>query len=84
VCIFQGATSQRYLQEAIVVKGPRHHLEEFIVIVLADVFELSTPMACIQMQSDLHRHEISSQLEAQPRTAVSNRKEKRGSGRSAH
>ena len=66
MCIFQSATSQRYLQEAIVLKGPRHHLDEFIVIVLADLFELSAPIARIQMQSDLHRHEISSRLAAQP------------------
>ena len=83
MCIFQGATSQRYLQEAIVVKGPRHHLDEFIVIVLANLFELSAPIARIQMQSDLDtRYRVS--WKHSRRTAVSNRKENRGSGRSAH
>jgi len=48
------------------MKSPRYYLDEFIVIVLAGLFELSAPIARIQMQSDLQRHETSSQLEAQP------------------
>lgn len=64
--IFRGATRYRHLQQAIVVKGPRHHLDEFIMIPLADLFQLSAPIARIQMQSDLHKHERSSQLAAQP------------------
>jgi hypothetical protein len=53
VRIFRGASRQRYLKEAFVVKSPRHHLDEFVVIMLADIFELSAPIVRIQMQSDL-------------------------------
>lgn len=51
--IFRGATRQRYFEEALVVKSPSHHLDEFVVITLANLFELSAPMVRIQMQSDL-------------------------------
>jgi hypothetical protein len=53
VCILRGANGQRYLQEARVVKSPRHQLDEFVVITLADLFELSVPNVRIQVQSDL-------------------------------
>lgn len=35
------------------MKGPRHQLDEFVVITLADLFELSVPNVRIQVQSDL-------------------------------
>jgi hypothetical protein len=66
VRIFRGATCYRHFQQAIVVKGPRHHLDEFIVIPLADLFQLSAPIARIQVQSDLHKHERLGELAAQP------------------
>ena len=35
------------------MKSPRHQLDEFVVITLADLFELSVPNVCVQVQSDL-------------------------------